>query len=158
MQIQAHAKHLRMSPKKVRLVIDLIRGMNVTNAEHQLRFMNKAAAKPVLKLLRSAIANAENNFQLNKSDLYVKEIRADEGVSLRRSTPKAFGRSATIHRQASHIHITIDVKSGAKTDEKVAVSAEEKKSLKTAAPDSASEPKTSVKKTVAKKTISEKKK
>ncbi len=134
MLITAHTKHLRMSPKKVRLVIDLIRGMNAINAEHQLRFMNKAAAKPVLKLLESAIANAEHNFQLKKEDLYVKEVRADEGVSLRRSTPKAFGRAATIHRQSSHIHIALDITTKAKASEKISAPEEEKKEAKTEIP------------------------
>ncbi len=107
MEVKAYAKNIRMSPRKVRLVIDVIRGMNVSKAETQLRFLKKAAALPVLKLMNSAVANAEHNFKLNKSDLIVKTIMADGGPVIKRFTPKAFGRSAPIRKRTSHITLIL---------------------------------------------------
>ncbi len=108
MEVKAYAKNIRMSPRKVRLVIDVIRGMNVSKAETQLRFLKKAAALPVLKLMNSAVANAEHNFKLNKSDLIVKTIMADGGPVIKRFTPKAFGRSAPIRKRTSHITLILE--------------------------------------------------
>ncbi len=108
MEIKAKAKYIKMSPKKVRLVIDVIRGMDVKNALDQLRFLNKAATKPIEKLLNSAIANAVHNFSLEKNNLYIKEIRADEGPTLKRWRPRAFGRAGAIRKRSSHISIILD--------------------------------------------------
>lgn len=108
MQVKAHARFIRMSPRKVRLVIDLIRGARVEKAQTQLRFANKAAAEPVLKLLNSAIANAVNNFQLNKDDLKITAISADEGPILDRWQPRAHGRAMPIRKRCSHISITLE--------------------------------------------------
>ena len=96
-----------MSPRKVRLVINTIRGLSVTDAETRLSFMNKGAALPVLKLLRSAIANAEHNMHLQKQDLKVKTITADGGPVLKRFRPRAFGRAATIRKRSTHIMIVL---------------------------------------------------
>ena len=101
MQVKAKARFIRMSARKVRLVIDLIRGARVAQAQTQLRFANKVAAEPVLKLLNSAIANATNNFQLNKDDLVITSIMADEGPTLDRFHPRAHGR-------AMHISIVLE--------------------------------------------------
>ncbi|OGL96104.1 50S ribosomal protein L22 [Candidatus Uhrbacteria bacterium RIFOXYB12_FULL_58_10] len=107
MEVIAKANNIRMSPRKVRLVIDVIRGMDVMRAQTQLQFMKKAAVLPVLKLLNSAIANAEHNFQLDKENLFVKTITADGGPTIHRWTPKAFGRAAPIRKRTSHITIVL---------------------------------------------------
>ncbi|MBI3626640.1 50S ribosomal protein L22 [Candidatus Uhrbacteria bacterium] len=107
-QVMAKLRYLRMSPRKTRLVVDVIRGSKVAMAQAQLKVMSKAAAMPVLKLLNSAIANAEHNFKLDKKNLFVKTIMVDGGPVLKRSTPKAFGRATPIHRRTSHITIILD--------------------------------------------------
>ncbi len=108
MAIKAQVKYIRMSPRKVRLVADLIRGLDVEEAENQLRFMNKIAAEPVLKLLKSAVANALNNFKLKKENLYIKEIQVNGGPTLKRWQPKAFGRATPIRKRSSHIAVVLD--------------------------------------------------
>jgi large subunit ribosomal protein L22 len=96
-----------MSPRKVRLVIDTIRGLSVKDAEVRLSFIPKAAARPVLKLLRSAVANAEHNFHLSKDGLTVARITADGGPTLKRHRPRAFGRAAMIRKRTTHILLTL---------------------------------------------------
>jgi len=107
MDTTAKLRFLRMSPYKVRLVIDVVRGLDVEKAEHQLQFMNKNAALPVLKLLRSAIANAVNNNKLEKDNLFISKITADEGPILKRWRPRAFGRAAPIRKKSTHIIIVL---------------------------------------------------
>lgn len=116
-----------MSPRKVRLVIDAIRGLSVEAAETRLQFLPKLAAEPVLKLLRSAIANAEHNFHLKKEDLVVKTITADGGPTLSRSRPRAFGRAAPIRKRTTHINLILATKEDVKKIAKAA-----KKKTKTA--------------------------
>ncbi len=96
-----------MSPKKVRLVAGLIRGLDVKRAIDQLAFSGKKASLPVIKVLESAIANAEHNYELSKSNLFVKEVRIDEAPMLHRWTPKAHGRATAIRKRNSHINITL---------------------------------------------------
>lgn len=96
-----------MSPRKVRLVLGLIRGQSVPAAVRQLEFASQAAARPVLKLLKSAMANAEHNFQLDPSALRVIKITADGGPVLSRWQQKAFGRATPIRKRTSHIHLVI---------------------------------------------------
>ena len=110
MQVSAKLRHLRMSPRKVRLVADVIRGLDVKNAQNQLSFMNKRAAKPVLKLLNSAVANAEHNFKFKKDNLYISELRVDEGAILKRWRARAMGRAAPINKRTSHILIVLSEK------------------------------------------------
>jgi large subunit ribosomal protein L22 len=110
MEVKAKARYLRMSPKKVRLVIDLIRGLDVQAARTQLRFQKKAAAIPVLKLLESAVANAKHNFNLDEKDLCIKTIMADGGPTLHRWRPRAFGRSAPIRKRTTHLSIVLSEK------------------------------------------------
>jgi large subunit ribosomal protein L22 len=107
MEVRASAKHIKMSAKKIRLVIDVVRGLGVNEATDQLKFINKWAAKPVAKLIHSAVANAENNFELDKNNLYIKEIKADEGQTLHRWMPKAHGRATPIRKRTSHIHLML---------------------------------------------------
>lgn len=99
-----------MSPKKVRLVVDLVRGMDIGEAESQLRFMKKASARPVLKLIRSAKANAENNFKLEPGSLFIKTITVDGGPVMHRWRPRAFGRATPIRKRTSHITVILDEK------------------------------------------------
>lgn len=99
-----------MSPRKVRLVADLIRGMSVEPALSQLRFMSKAAALPIRKLLDSAIANATHNHQLEKNSLFVKAIMVNQGPVLKRWRPRAMGSAAPILKRTCHITIVLDSK------------------------------------------------
>ncbi len=110
MEVKAKARYIRMSPRKVRLVINVVRGMNVKEAQTQLQFMNKAAAEPVLKLLNSAIANAEHNCDLNQDALRIKTIAADGGPTLGRWRARAFGRAAPIRKRTTHISIVLESK------------------------------------------------
>lgn len=96
-----------MSPRKVRLVADLVRGLPAVEAEAQLSFFRRAAAAPVLKLLKSAVANAENNFKLDRASLKVKTITVDGGPTLKRFRPRAHGSAATIRKRTSHITIVL---------------------------------------------------
>lgn len=103
-----------MSPRKVRLVIDVVRGMPATAAETRLKFLQKGASLPVLKLLQSAMANAEHNFHLRKEDLVISTITADGGPTLKRSRARAFGRSAPIRKRTTHIQIVLTPKAEVK--------------------------------------------
>ncbi|MFH1315097.1 MAG: 50S ribosomal protein L22 [Candidatus Uhrbacteria bacterium] len=110
MEVLAKARYIRMSPRKVRLVIDVVRGLGVNQARHQLQFMNKAAAKPVLKLIDSAIANAEHNFKMKSENLFIKTITADGGPTLYRWKARARGRAAPIRKRTTHIIVALDEK------------------------------------------------
>ncbi len=96
-----------MSPRKVRLVVNTVRGLSVAEAETRLTFLPKLAARPVLKLLRSAVANAEHNFKLDRKDLYVRHITADGGPTLKRWRARAFGRAAPIRKRTTHITLVL---------------------------------------------------
>lgn len=120
MEVKAKARFIRMSPRKVRLVIDMIRGLTVNRARLQLHVMKKAAAEPVKKLLESAVANAEHNFQLKAQDLYIKQIIADGGPTLDRWRARAFGRAAPIRRPTTHVSITLEPQQSIKTPSRVA--------------------------------------
>lgn len=108
MEVKAFARHLRIAPRKVRLVAGLVRGLDVDVAEAQLRFMNKASAKPVLKLIKSAVANAEHNFKLAPAGLYIKTITVDGGPVMKRWRARAMGRAAGIKKRSSHISLVLD--------------------------------------------------
>ena len=127
MQVTAKLRHLRMSPRKVRLVADMIRGQDVSSVEKQLNFINKKATRPILKLLNSAIANAENNFKLKKDSLYISELRVDAGPILKRWRPRAMGRAAPINKRTSHISIILDEKAISETKKEVEDISEKKK-------------------------------
>ncbi len=107
MQVRASLKHLRVSPRKVRLVIDTIRGLPVEQAMVNLTFMPKRVAIVVKKLLAGAVANAEHNHSLQKANLYVKEIVANEGVTLKRWLPRAHGRATPLRLRSSHIEVVL---------------------------------------------------
>ena len=113
MEVIAHARHIRMSPRKVRLVAGLVRGMDVDRAAAQLRFYSKAAARPIAKLLQSAVANASHNFKMSTDGLYIKAITVDQGPTLKRFRARAFGRAAGIKKKSSHISIVLAAREGA---------------------------------------------
>ena len=104
----ATARFIRISSRKVKIVIDLIRGKKVADAQAILMYTPKSAAPVVLKLLNSAIANAENNLSLNKDDLYVAEVFANQGPTLKRYWPRSHGRADMILKRTSHITIVLD--------------------------------------------------
>ena len=112
MEVKAQARYIRMSPRKVRLVLGVVRGLTVEAAKQQLTFMNKAAAEPVLKLINSAVANALNNFGLSEATLKVKTIVADGGPILYRYRPRAMGRASPIRKRTSHITVVLEGSKG----------------------------------------------
>lgn len=107
MKVQAKAKFIRISPRKTRLLVDLIRGMSIQEARAQLQVSRKLAATPVLKCLNSAIANAQNNFNQDVSNYKVVEAYVDEGPTISRFRPRAQGRAAAIRKRMSHITIAV---------------------------------------------------
>lgn len=114
-QATAKLRYLRMSPRKVRLIVDLIRGMNANDALKQLQFSKRDAAKPVYKLLASAMANAQHNNALSVETLSIKTAYVDGGPILYRSTPRAQGRATPIRKKTSHITLVLE---GTPSDEK----------------------------------------
>jgi large subunit ribosomal protein L22 len=120
MDVHAKARFVRMSPRKVRLVTNLLRGLTIAAARTTLAFLPKAAVTPVLKTLNSAVANAVNNFKLSEADLKVKSATTDGGPTLKRWRARAMGRAAPIRKRTSHITVIV-------TDGKEAMKPEEKK-------------------------------
>ncbi len=104
----AIARHVRMSPTKVRRVVDLVRGMPVSDALSTLKFAPQAASEPVYKVVASAVANAENAESLRAEDLVVSQAFVDEGVTLRRIRPRAKGSASRIYKRASHITVVVE--------------------------------------------------
>lgn len=108
METRATLRYFRTAPRKVRLVANVIRGMDAEQAEHELQHMTKGSAPAILKLLRSAIANAENNNKLKKDNLYIKTIFVDEGPTLKRWQPRAYGRAGILRKRSSHLTIILE--------------------------------------------------
>jgi large subunit ribosomal protein L22 len=111
MEVTAKARFIRMSPRKVRLIAGLVRGMDLGKAVNQLRFYRKAAARPVLKLIESAAANASHNHKIDVADLFIKKITVDGGPTLKRWRARAFGRAAGIKKRTCHIYVVLDERS-----------------------------------------------
>lgn len=107
MQVTAHLSRLRMSPRKVRLVANLVRGMDVVEADAQLANLAKAAARPMRKLVASAVANAVHNFAFDAGNLFIENVLVDQGPTLKRFRARAFGRAATIRKRTSHITVVL---------------------------------------------------
>jgi large subunit ribosomal protein L22 len=116
--ITAKLRYLRISPRKVRLVTDLIKGLPVEEAERQLEFLTKRAARPVLKLLSSALANAQSNSKLAKENLYIDKVIVEGGPMLKRWQPRAMGRATPIRKRTSHITLILNVKEDSVAPEK----------------------------------------
>jgi len=108
MPVTAKLRYLRLAPRKVRLVADLIRGKKIEEAQNVLNFTSKKASLPLLKLLKSAAANAKNNFQLDESNLYIAKISVDEGPKYKRWRARARGRAYEIQKKTSHITVVLD--------------------------------------------------
>ena len=111
-QAKAIAKTVRIAPRKVRLVVDLIRGKQIGEAVAILRHTPKAASPVVEKVLKSAVANAEHNYELDINNLVVSEVFVDEGPTLKRFRPRAQGRASAINKRTSHITIVVSEKKG----------------------------------------------
>jgi large subunit ribosomal protein L22 len=108
--MKAIFKNYRQAPRKVRLVSDLIKGKNVEAAKLELSFLPKRAAKPLMELLDSAVANAKNNFQIGKENLIIKNIRVDKGIVMKRFMPRARGSASRINMRTSHVVLTLEEK------------------------------------------------
>lgn len=110
MRVQATAKYIRIAPRKTRLVVDAIRGLDVTEAINRLAVINKRASAPISKVLNSCIANAEHNLSCKKENLFISEIRIDDGPAFSRWMPKAFGRATPLLKRTSHIRVVLEEK------------------------------------------------
>ena len=107
MEVRAIAKDIGISPRKVRLLVDMVRGKRVDEALNILRFAPTPTARVVAKVVKSAAANAENNFQMDPSDLRIVKIFADAAPSLKRYRPRARGRVSPILKRSSHITVIV---------------------------------------------------
>jgi len=112
MEATAKLTMLRVTPQKARLVADLVRGKDVTEAEAILQFTPKRSAKPMLKLLQSAKANAVNNHDMFEDSLFVSKIMIDEGPTMKRFLPRARGRADLLRKRTCHINITLEERRG----------------------------------------------
>lgn len=107
-QTTATLRYLRMSPRKVRLLVDLVRGMKADEAITQLSFANKQAARPLVKLIRSGMANAAHNHQIDTATLVITKAFVDGGPMAYRYTPRAFGRATPVRRRTAHITVVLE--------------------------------------------------
>ncbi|MDD3853498.1 MAG: 50S ribosomal protein L22 [Syntrophomonadaceae bacterium] len=107
MESRAIARYIRVSPNKARQVADLVRGKDIDEAIGILRYTNKKSAPLISKVLKSAIANAEHNYDMDSDELYVSEIMIDEGPTLKRMKPRAYGRADVRRHRTSHITVVL---------------------------------------------------
>ncbi len=107
MEAKAQARFIRIAPRKARVVMDLVRGKDVDEAFSILRFVSKRASGIIEKVLHSAVANAEHNYEMNKDGLYIYRAYVDEGPTLKRFRPRALGRATRIRKRTSHISIVL---------------------------------------------------
>jgi large subunit ribosomal protein L22 len=108
MEVKARLRFARISPRKARLVADLVRGKRSEESLNILTFTKKAAAKIIIKLLKSAIANATQKKTIDIDRLYIKQITVDQGPTMKRFQPRALGRATMIRKRTSHINIVLD--------------------------------------------------
>lgn len=163
---KAFLKNYRQSPRKVRLVVDTVRGAKVDDAITKLMFVPKRAADPIRKLIESAVANAVNNEGLKREELYIKEITADKGITLYRRRARARGRAMPIRKRTSQVSVVLAVKGdkdaakkeAKKASAKVPVKAEAKVPAKAATKAKKSASKPAAKKASAKKPATKAKK
>jgi large subunit ribosomal protein L22 len=111
-EAKASARHIRIAPRKVRIVMDLIRGKSVQEALSILKFVPKRASEPLYKVVHSAAANAEHNFNMNKDALYISECYVDQGPTLKRFHPRQRGQAFPILKRTSHITVVVKEKEG----------------------------------------------
>ena len=107
MEAKAQARFIRIAPRKARIVMDLIRGKDVDEALSILRFTPKRASAIIEKVVNSAIANAEHNYEMNRGELYIDKGYVDEGPTLKRFRPRAMGRASRINKRTSHITVVL---------------------------------------------------
>lgn len=110
MLIKAEQKYIRISPRKMRLVVNAIKNLSPGQAVEQLKFVNKSAAIPLLKTIKQAIANGVNNFKLNKEDLKFAKIEILKGATYKRWQPVSRGRAHSILKRTSHIRVVLKTK------------------------------------------------
>jgi len=108
--MKSFLKNYRQSPRKVRLVADLVRGKSVEVALRDMIFVTKRATDPIAKLIKSAVANAKNNNNISEENLYIKEIQVNKGIVMKRIMPRARGSAARINKRTSHISVTLEEK------------------------------------------------
>jgi len=109
-EVKASARFVRVAPRKVRVVVDLIRGKSVNEALALLKFVPKRASEPVAKVIASAAANAEHNFNLNKDNLIISQAYVDQGPTLKRYHPRQRGQAFPILKRTSHITVVVKEK------------------------------------------------
>ena len=107
MEAKAVAKYVRIAPRKVRVVMNLIRGKNVADAFAILKFTPKVGAEVIEKVLKSAVANAENNFDMNVDKLYISSAYVDQGPTLKRIHPRSRGQAFSIFKRTSHVTVVV---------------------------------------------------
>ncbi len=107
MEAKAVAKYVRIAPRKVRIVMNLIRGKNVADAFAILKFTPKVGAEVIEKVLKSAVANAENNFDMNIDKLYISSAYVDQGPTLKRIHPRSRGQAFSIFKRTSHVTVVV---------------------------------------------------
>ena len=110
MEVTAKARYVRVSPRKARLVTDLVKGKKVEEALNILAFTKKAFAKTLIKVINSAVANAQQNNQMDVDTLMVKRIAIDGGPTLKRYIPRAMGRATMVRKRTSHVTVVLDEK------------------------------------------------
>jgi len=113
LEAKAIARWVRIAPRKMRLIVNMVRGENVRSAVNKLHFSPKRAAEPVEKTVRSALANLmvkDEAAKLDPADVYIKEIRVDEGPTWRRWSPRAMGRATRIRKRTSHLTVVVAAK------------------------------------------------
>ena len=106
-EVKASIGDLRISPRKVRIVAELIKRKSVNAAKEQLTFLSKYASRPLLKLIESAVANASNNFKLDPNKLRIKDIRVDQGVAMKRYKARAQGRVSPVRHRTSRVNLVL---------------------------------------------------
>jgi len=133
-EVRASLRFLRMGPRKVRLITNFVNGMGVVEALNQLRVLQKSAKDPIIKILESAIANAKHNFNIEKESLFIKKFIVNQGPTLKRWKPKAYGRAGMIRKRTCHVELTLgSTVAGVAKDKESAVS--EKEELKVMSPE-----------------------
>jgi large subunit ribosomal protein L22 len=129
-EVTAQLKHLRIAPRKTRLLADLIRGKKATQALAILKFVPKKASEPVAKLLQSAVANAKHNYQLDEKNLCISKIFVDEGPTLKRWRPRSMGRAYEIKKRTSHVTLVLTEEKQEKQQAAKTKSVKKKKDIK----------------------------
>ena len=109
-EARAIAKNVRITPRKARLVMDLVRGKNVKEALGILNNVNRAASEPVMKLIKSAAANATNNFGMDEDSLYIAQIWANDGLRMKRCLPRAKGSASGLVKRNSHLYVVVKMR------------------------------------------------